>query len=206
MLQSRMNQKLNQDDDVTDKSVNQSRQWTRGSRTREPDMPHMIRYAKRVSWCEKYQHTQAKQLRKLHTFHYATVKNSQQGVKILVGAGPRGETFARAVHRKRAKLEDLDLFSKRLQTRYGNIPVYSDQEGCLREIVHSTARRFGLQTRLTAIEQSQRNGRAEQRVRALRECLQIMIEDARRRGVKIMLEHPVAQWAARLPNGSRTFL
>ena len=37
---------------------------------------------------------------------YATVKNSQQRaeVKILVGAGPRGETFARVVHRKGATL------------------------------------------------------------------------------------------------------
>ena len=34
-------------------------------------------------------------------FDFATVKNSKQGaeVKILVGAGPRGATFARAVHR-----------------------------------------------------------------------------------------------------------
>ena len=40
-------------------------------------------------------------------FDYATVKNSQRGavVKILVGAGPRGETFSRAVHRKGAKFE-----------------------------------------------------------------------------------------------------
>ena len=40
-------------------------------------------------------------------FDCATVKNSQQGaeVKILVGAVPRGETFARAVHRKGAKIE-----------------------------------------------------------------------------------------------------
>ena len=39
-------------------------------------------------------------------FDYAIVKNSQQGaeVKILVGAGPRGETCARAVHRKGSKI------------------------------------------------------------------------------------------------------
>ena len=38
-------------------------------------------------------------------FDYATIKNSHQGaeVKILVGAGPRGGTFARAMHRKRAQ-------------------------------------------------------------------------------------------------------
>ena len=40
------------------------------------------------------------------------VKNSQQGadVKILVGAGPRGEPFARAVHRKDATFDDLEQF------------------------------------------------------------------------------------------------
>ena len=63
-------------------------------------------------------------------FDYSTVKNSQQGavVKILVGAGPRRETFARAVHRKGATFEDLELLLKVLRTRYGNSPVYCDQE------------------------------------------------------------------------------
>ena len=80
-------------------------------------------------------------------FDYATVKNSQQGaeVKILVGAGPRGETFARAVHRKGANFGDLVLFLKALQTRYGNIPEYCDQEECWREVVRSTARRLDCQ-------------------------------------------------------------
>ena len=89
-------------------------------------------------------------------FDNATVKNSQLGaeVKILVGAGPRGETFASAVHRKGAKLEDLELFLKVLQTLYGNIPVYCDQEECLREVVHSSAGRLGLSTRVTAVELS----------------------------------------------------
>ena len=105
---------------------------------------------------------------------HATVKKSQQGaeVKILVGAGPRRETFERAVHRKGAKFEDLELFLKVLQTRHGNIPAYCDQEECLREAVHSTAGRLVLPTRGTAVEQSQANARAEQRVRALRERLQ----------------------------------
>ena len=116
-------------------------------------------------------------------FDSAGITNSQQGaeVKILVGAGPRGETFARAVHRKGATFEDLEQFLKVLRTRYGNIPVYCDQEECLRVVVHSTAGRLGMPTRVTAVEQSQANGRAEQRVRALREQLQILVEDARRR-------------------------
>ena len=112
-------------------------------------------------------------------FDYVTVKNSQQGaeVKTLVGAGPRGATFARAVHRN-----VMDTFQ-------------CDQEECLREVVHSTPGRLGLPTGLKANEQSRANGRAEQRVRALRERLQIMVEDARRCGVEIILDRPVAQLA-----------
>ena len=56
-------------------------------------------------------------------FDCALVKNNQQSaeVKILVGAGPRGETSVGTVHRKGAKFEDLELFLKMLQTRYGHI-------------------------------------------------------------------------------------
>ena len=72
------------------------------------------------------------------TGHATYDPSSQQGaeVKILVDAGPRGETSARSVHRKGATFEDLELFLKALQTRYGNIPVYCHQEECLREVVH----------------------------------------------------------------------
>ena len=136
----------------------------------------MIRDAKHVSKCEECQRIHEKQLRKLHT-------------KILVGAGRRGETLARAVHRKGAKFEDLELFLKVFQIRSGNIPVYCDQEECLREVV-----------------QSQANGRAEQRVRALRERLHIMVEDARRRGTEIVLDHLVAQWAVRHAEWIQNFL
>ena len=180
----------------------------KGSFTRELDMPHMIRDAKRVSKCEECQRIREKQLRKLHNFDYAVVKNSQQRaeVKILVGAGPRGETFARAVHPKGAKFEDLELFLKVLQTRCGNTPVYFDQEECLREVVHSTAGRLGMPTRVTAVEQGQANGGAEQRVRALTERLQIMVENARRRGAEIILDHPVAQWAVTHARWIQNFL
>ena len=128
-------------------------------------------------------------------FDYATVKNNLQGaeVKILVGAGPRGETYARAVHRKRANFEDLDLFCKVLQPRHGHIPVYCDQEECLRAVVHSSTERLRLPTRVPAVERSQTNGRAEQRVRALKERLQIMFKDEKRCGVEIILDHPVEQ-------------
>ena len=101
-------------------------------------------------------------------FDYAAVRNSQQGaeIKILVGAGPRGETFARAYHRKGAKVEDFEQFMWVLHTRYGNVLVYCDPEECLREVVHSTVEKLGFPTGVTAVEQSQANGRAEQRVRA----------------------------------------
>ena len=94
------------------------------------------------------------------------------------------------MHRKGATLEDLCLF---LKERYGNIPVYRDQEVCLREVVHSAAGRLVFPTGVTAVVQSQANGRAEQRVRALRERLQIIVEDARRCGVGSILDHPAAQ-------------
>ena len=61
-------------------------------------------------------------------------------------------------------------------------------------------------TAVTAFEQSQANGRAEQRVRTLRERRQIMVEDARRRGTEIMLDHPFAQWAVRHAAWNQTFL
>ena len=38
-----------------------------------------------------------------------------------------------------AKFEDLEQFLKVLQPRYVNIPVYCDQEECLREVVHIAA-------------------------------------------------------------------
>ena len=98
--------------------------------------------------------------------------------------------------------QNSKLFLKVLQTRCGNIPVYCVQEECLREFVRSTARRLGLSTRVTAIQQSQANGRAEQRVRAVRERLQITV-DARRRGVEVILDHPVAHSGKRdMQNGS----
>ena len=119
----------------------------------------------------------------------------------------RAEKRLREPHiAKRAKFKDLELFLKVLQTRYGNIPVYCDQEECLREVVPNTAGGLGLPTGVTAVEQGQANGRAEQRVRALRERLQIMVEDARRCGVEIILDHPVAQWAVRHAEWIQNFL
>ena len=86
-------------------------------------MPHMIQDARRVSRCKEKTTHPRKAVAEAEYFDDATVKNSQQGaeVKILVGAAPRGETFARAVHRKGANFEDLELFLKVLKTRHGQI-------------------------------------------------------------------------------------
>ena len=48
-----------------------------------------------------------------------------------MGAGPRGETFARAARRTGANIEDLRTFLTALKTRYGHLPVYYDQEECV---------------------------------------------------------------------------
>ena len=69
-----------------------------------------------------------------------------------------------SAHRKGAKIEDLELFLRGPQTRCGHIPVHCDQNECLREAAHSTAGMLGMPTGVTPVEQSQTNGRAEQRV------------------------------------------
>ena len=75
--------------------------------------------------------------------------------------------------------------------------MYCDQEGCLREVVHNAAERLLLPTRVPAIERSQTNGRAVQRVRALKERSQIMFKDEKQCGVEIILDHPIAQCEVR---------
>ena len=80
------------------------------------------------------------------------------------------------------------------------------KKGVCVKLYPNTAKGLGLPTGVTAVEQGQANGRAEQRVRALRERLQIMVEDARRCGVEIILDHPVAQWAVRHAEWIQNFL
>ncbi len=43
-------------------------------------------------------------------FDYATVKSTTGDESLLVGGGPRGETFARRVPRNGAKFDDLERF------------------------------------------------------------------------------------------------
>ena len=119
---------------------------------------------------------------------------------VKVGARPRGEMFARAAHRKTAKMEDLELFLMVLR----NILVCGDQEEGLREVAHSTAGRLGMPTGVTTVEQSEANGLVQQNVRALRERLHIIVEDVRRTGVEVFVDHLLAQWAVRHTDWTHT--
>ena len=83
------------------------------------------------------------------------------------------------------QFEDLELlFSE------GVAKHFMETSQC---IVIKKGVRLGLPTGVTAVEQSQAKGREEQRLRALRDFLQIMVVDARRHGVELILDHLVAQ-------------
>ena len=90
-----------------------------------------------------------------------------------------GRSQGQCVGRVRT-LKTLNFFVKMLQTHFGHIPVYCDQEEYLRAVVHSTAGRVCMPTGVTAVGKSLENGCAEQRVRALRE---------RRSGVDVIFDH-----------------
>ena len=47
---------------------------------------------------------------------------------VLVGRGPRGETFCRKAPRKGPKLADLDRYLAALHGRYDNLVARHDQE------------------------------------------------------------------------------
>ena len=103
-------------------------------------------------------------------------------------AGLRSETFTRAVHRKGATIQDLELFPSVLPTRYVHINVFCDQEECLCEVVHNTAGRLGMPTGgdSSGSKPSERTWCAELPVRALREKLHVIVEDGRRTGVEVI--------------------
>ena len=78
-------------------------------------------------------------------------------MKILVGVGPRGE---------RHLLEQPT--GKGQQTRCGNTPVLAIMKACLRVVVRGRSWKVGAD-RCAAVVPRPANGRAEPRVRALRE-------------------------------------
>ena len=59
---------------------------------------------------------------------------------------------------------------------------------------------------VTAVEQSQSHGRQEQRVRALRETLHIMVGDVKQDGAENIFDHTVPQWAVRHAEWIQNFL
>ena len=67
-------------------------------------------------------------------FDRAVVKNIQRNSE--VETLPRSETFPKATYRKNATIEDLEFF-------LGYIPVFCDQDECLREVSYITPGRFG---------------------------------------------------------------
>ena len=91
------------------------------------------------------------------------------------------------------------------QSPHNDLQMCSVSKRGLREVVLKKAGRLRLPTGVTAVEQCQANGRAEQRVRALRERLQIMVGDARRRA-ETMLDNLVAQWAVGHAERSQNFV
>ena len=109
---------------------------------------------------------------------------------MLVGAGPRGETFARAVHRKRVNIRSSGTVSEvvcRLVVETFQCTMIK-KSVCVKWCTVQLEG-WSCQRELTAVEQSEANGRAEQRVRALRERLHILVEHARRCGVEIIQLH-----------------
>ena len=133
-------------------------------------------------------------------FDYAIVKNidnQQQVHTLLIGGGPRGETFARRVPRKGAKLEDLEKFLEVVKSRYGQITCMSDQEECLVQVLRPAALKLGLPVAQTPVEQYQANGRAEQRVRTMKERLHITVAESRKAGIQILNSTTLTSWAVR---------
>ncbi len=105
-------------------------------------------------------------------FDYATVKNSEgnQVHTLLFEEGPRGETFARrAPPRKGAKIDDLEKLLETTRSRCGQILCVSDQEECFAQMVRPVALKLGLPLGTSPAELPQANGRAEQKVRSVKE-------------------------------------
>eukprot|EP00974_Lingulodinium_polyedra_P103736 10040893-Lingulodinium_polyedra.AAC.1 len=132
-------------------------------------------------------------------FDYAKVivKDEGQEMSLLVGRGPRGEVFCRKAPRKGLRMLDLDDFLAVMKARYPSIQIRCDQEEALTHVVFHAADKQGLPRDAARLEVPQANGRAEQGVRTVRELLQVLREDLRRRGRLTQLNHPAMKWLVR---------
>ena len=111
-------------------------------------------------------------------FDYADISTSGDKAYVLVGSGPEGELFARAVPRKGSDQKDLREFVSMPKGRYGAALIArSDKEPALRTVVEKAARAEGVPYQPTTTETPQANGRAEQAVRSITERIQVLQED-----------------------------
>ena len=119
---------------------------------------------------------------------YAKVKNVD-GTSVhtlLIGRGPRGETFARSAPRKGARIDDFERFVETMKSRYGQILCMSDQEEVLLHVARPVALKLGLPTGASPAERPQTNGRAEQRARSMKQRLHIIIAETWKKGSEVL--------------------
>ncbi len=67
-----------------------------------------------------------------------------------------------------------------MKSRYGQILYMRDQEECLVQMVRPVALKLGLPIGSSPIERPQANGRAEQRVRNMKERLHVIAAEVRK--------------------------
>ena len=93
-----------------------------------------------------------------------------------------------------------------MKSRYGQILCMSDQEECLVQIVKPVALKLGLPRGSSPVERPQANGRAEQRVRNMKERLRIIVEEMRKKGIEILESPTLTSWAVRHAEWTANYL
>ena len=117
---------------------------------------------------------------------------------VLVGAGPEGEAFARVVPRKGAKMQDVVAFLQQIKARHGDVTVRCDQEQALQQALITSTNKVGLRLEMTPVEQSAANGNAERMVREMRERLEVLRIDIKKKtGLALDAKHPAVEYLVR---------
>ena len=94
-------------------------------------------------------------------------------------------------------MDDLERFLEMMKSRYGQILCMSDQEEVLLQVVRPVALKLGLPTGTSPVERPQANGRAEQRVRNMKERLHIIVAEMRKKGIEVLESPTLTSWAVR---------